>query len=424
MLLYSYLSSNFITLTLLSTVLVMMLVNRKLNVPATQMFYAAIAVIFALSVLDFFDNYLAGEFSQKPSFDTIWPRTVTETLIYSFRPLVILAELLIILPKRRYRLLCAVPALVNIAIYATALFGSDIAFSITENGWSRGALGLCVYVVQIVYVMMLLICSLHYFGRGNRKHGAIILLIVLMAVATAVMEYNDILNGYTTVVSAMCVLFYYFYLAFIHQKSMQETIEKKELDILEQELTLLRGQIDPVFISDSLNCIRSLAKTDKKAAAAAVDNFSVYLRAHMNAIQSDEPTSIETELDCVRAYLSLLQVREQITVELVSDLPITGFSLPPLTLEAAVTYCVDSVQSSEQRILIRTAEDDTGTQVLVSSVGVGKWIDVARATDNNALENACRRLEMQCGGTLTAQSAAGAGTTVTIIIPAEKDGAI
>ena len=423
MLIFSYLSTNFITLTLLVTVLVMMLVNRKLKIPATQMLYAAIAVIFALSVLAFFDDYLAGAFSQKPSFDTIWPRTVTKTLIYSLRPLVILPELLVILPNRRSRLFCAAPAIINTAVYATALFGSDIAFSITENGWSRGALGLCVYVVQVVYVMMLLICSLYCFGRGNKKHSAIILLIVLMALVAAVMEYHDILNGYTMVVSAMCVLFYYFYLAFVHQKSMQETIEKKELDILEQELTLLRGQIDPVFISDSLNCIRSLAKTDKKAASAAVDNFSVYLRAHMNAIRNDEPISIETELDCVRAYLSLLQVREQRTVELVSDLPISGFSLPPLTLEAVVTYCADSVQSSEQRISIRTAEDAAGMRILVSSVGMANGSTVAHAIDHNALENACRRLEMQCGGTLTAKSAIGAGTTLTIIIPAEKNGA-
>lgn len=424
MVLYSYFSSNFITIMLLVTVLVMMLVNRKLKIPATQMFYAAITVILVLSVLEFFDYYLAGEFSQKPSFDTIWPRTVTETLIYSFRPLVVLAELLIILPKRRYRLFCAVPALVNIAIYATALFGSNIAFSINENGWSRGALGLCVYVVQIVYIIMLLICSLYYFGCGNRKHSVIILLIVLIAVATAVMEYKDILIGYTTVVSAMCVLFYYFYLAFVRQKSMQETIEKKELDILEQELTLLRGQIDPVFISDSLNCIRSLAKTDKKAASAVIDNFSVYLRAHMNAIRNDEPTNIETELDCVRAYLSLLQIREKITVQLTSDLPITDFSLPPLTLEAAVMYCVDSVQSGEQRISIRTAKDDTGTQVLVSSVGMANESTAARVPGKNALENARRRLEMQCGGALTARSVVGAGTTVTIIIPSEKGGFI
>lgn len=132
--LYLYFSSSFITLILLSAVLVMMLVNRKLNIPATKMLYAAIVLILVLSVLDFFDNYCAGEYELIPSFDTVWPRTVTETLIYTLRPLVILAELIIILPKRRYRLLCAVPAVINAAVYSTALFGSGIAFSVDENG--------------------------------------------------------------------------------------------------------------------------------------------------------------------------------------------------------------------------------------------------------------------------------------------------
>ena len=418
--LYLYFSSSFITLILLSAVLVMMLVNRKLNIPATKMLYAAIVLILVLSVLDFFDNYCSGEYELVPSFDTVWPRTVTETLIYTLRPLVILAELLIILPKRRYRLLCAVPAVINAAVYSTALFGSGIAFSVDENGWHRGALGLCVYAVQIAYIIVLLICSVHYFGRGNRKQGAIIMLILLISAAAAVLEYKDVLKGYTTVISAMCVLFYYFYLAFIHQQSMQETIEKKELDILDQELTLLRGQIDPDFIADSLKSIRSLARTDKKASAAAIDSFSVYLRAHMNAIRSCESTSFINELECVNAYLSLLQIRDQITVELASDLRTTDFSLPPLTLEAAVTYCIDSVQSSIQRLSVCTSEGDDCTQILVSCEGMTSESSPVRVPSSNALENACRRVEDQCGGTLTVSSEAGAGTTVTIIIPAEK----
>ena len=418
--LYLYFSSSFITLILLSTVLVMMLVNRKLNIPATKMLYAAIVLILVLSVLDFFDNYCSGEFDSRPSFDTVWPLTVMKTLIYSLRPLVILAELIIILPKRRYRLLCAVPAVINAAVYSTALFGSSIAFSVDENGWHRGALGLCVYAVQIAYIIVLLICSVHYFGRGNRKHGAVILLILLTASAAAVMEYQDILKGYTTIVSSMCVLFYYFYLAFIHQQSMQETIEKKELDILDQELTLLRGRIDPDFISDSLNCIRSLAKTDKKTSAAAIDSFSVYLRTHMNAIRSSQPISFIAELECVNAYLSLLQIRDRMTVELARDLRATDFSLPPLTLEAAVTYCIDSVQSSAQRLSVSTSEEDDCTKIVVSCAGMINKPSAIRAPSSNVLENARRRLEDQYGGSLTAESAAGAGTTVTIVIPIDN----
>ena len=140
----------------------------------------------------------------------------------------------------------------------------------------------------------------------------------------------------------------------------------------------------------------------------------------MNAIRSNESTSFINELECVNAYLSLLQIRDQITVELESDLRITDFSLPPLTLEAAVTYCIDSVQSSAQRILICTAEGVACTQVLVSGAGMTNEASDVSVPSSNVLENARRRLEDQCGGTLTATSAAGAGTTVTIVIPSEN----
>jgi len=61
--------------------------------------------------------------------------------------------------------------------------------------------------------------------------------------------------------------------------------------------------------------------------------------------------------------------------------------------------------------------------LLVSSVGTAMGRS-SRAANHNASENACRRLEMQRGGTLSAQIAVCTGIEVTIIIPAEKDESI
>ena len=55
----AYFTTNFVTLMIISALIVMMAVNRKLKIPATQYFYVMIAVILLLTVLDFLNDFLA-----------------------------------------------------------------------------------------------------------------------------------------------------------------------------------------------------------------------------------------------------------------------------------------------------------------------------------------------------------------------------
>ena len=111
---------------------------------------------------------------------------------------------------------------------------------------------------------MLAVYSVYYFGRGNRRTGTIIMIIVLAALLTTFLEHRNILTGYATTVAAFCVMLYYIYLASVYQQDISELFEEKELHIARQELLLLRGQIHSDFIFDSLSVISSLARTDKK----------------------------------------------------------------------------------------------------------------------------------------------------------------
>ena len=407
---------------LIAALIVMMIVNRNVKIPATQMFYALIAVILVLSVLDFLNSYLAWELDRKPTFDPVRMRTVVDAVAYILRPLVILIELLMIIPKWWYRLLCVVPAIVNAAVYATAFFGSGFAFYIEENNrWQGGALPWqLVYAVQLLYVVLLLICSIYSFGHRNRKHGVILLMIVLMAVSTTVLEFENVLTEISTTIAAFCVLLYYIYLASIYQQEISEAVEEKGLHIARQELLLLRGQIDPVFISDALGTIRALAKTDKRASAEAIDSFSAYLRAHMNAIRDDLPVSLQSELECVRAYLELLRIGEQKKVELVCELQETDFFLPAMTLESVTEYCIKKRPGEASLIKIQTTGDQENIRICVWAALTEKERTGKREADGDALENARRRLELQCGGTLTTNDSAH-GVSAVIIIPRKAE---
>lgn len=411
----AYVTTHFMTLMLMSALIVMMVVNRKLKIPGTQLFYALIAVVLLLSVLDFFEDFLAGDFDVQPSFNPVIPRTFAIGLIYILRPVVILIELLVIIPKPKYKLLCSVPAIINTAIYLTAFFGSKIAFYVDSDGWHRGPLGKSVFAAQVLYVILLAAFSLASFGRGNLKRGIILMMIVLMAVVTTVLELENIVTGQSTVVAAFCVLLYYIYLASIYQQEIHELFEEKELHIAQQELLLLRSQIHSDFIFDSLSVIRSLAKTDKKASAAAIDNFSLYLRAHINALRDDKPTSLQWELDCVKAYLALIQISGKKPVDLACDLQVKEFELPALLLESVAEYCISGNSRSNETLTIKTRENNEEIKMNISISSADEQTAEAKSISDSILDDARRRLNMQCGGTLHTD-----GTSVNIAIPKQQ----
>lgn len=408
----TYLTSNFLTIMIIIALIIMMIVNRKLKIPATQYFYALIVVVMLLSVLDFANAFLARELEQKPDFDPIFIRTVVDAISYMLRPIVILIELLVILPTRKIRIISCIPAVINSVWYSTALFGSKIAFYIDSDGWQGGVFRWqFVYIIQLIYIAMLIAFSIYNFGRGNLKRGVIISMIVIIAVVTTFLESKNIVTAQATTVAAFCIMLYYIYLASVYQQEMSELFEEKELHIAQQELLLLRGQLHSEFIFDTLSVIRSLAKTDKTASAAAIDSFSSYLRAHLNAIRDDKPIAFQWEIDCVKAYLELLKIEKNRTVELISDLETSDFELPPLLLETVASYCIGEKAGNDEALVIQTFKENEQVRVCLTA----NADETERAENASGLETARSRLEMQCGGTLKAE-----GATVTMIIPKER----
>ncbi len=408
----AYWTANFATLMIISALIVMMAVNRKLKIPATQYFYVMIAVILLLTVLDFFNGFLAGELDRQPDFNPVRLRSVVDAVNYMLRPIVIMVEVLVVRPKQKNKWLFVIPAVVNTVWYATALFGSKLAFYIDENNsWQGGVLPIqLVYLVQLVYLLLLAVYSVYYFGRGNRRTGTIIMIIVLAALLTTFLEHRNILTGYATTVTAFCVMLYYIYLASVYQQEISELFEEKELHIARQELLLLRGQIHSDFIFDSLSVISSLARTDKKASAAAIDSFSAYLRAHLYALRDDKPVAFQWDLDCLKAYLSLMKITNNIHLKLQCDLACTAFEVPLLLLESVADYFVGQNDPNGETLYLSTADEGDTVKVLLCT---DKTPDEgACASASKQLEAMRRRLEMQCGGTLKAD-----GATVIITLP-------
>lgn len=424
-----YLTENFMTLMLLAALIVILIVNRGTQIPAARYFNLVILLLLIATAADTAAHWAAGDapipfFTRDP--DRIMHfRTWADTIGYILRPLIIMIQLFIVSPKMgKYKALIAIPAVANGFIYITALFGSKIAFWISRtNHFYRGPLGFAVYYTMLFYVFMLAMFSIIYFKTENIKRSAIVFLIVIQAVIVAVLEGTNILPGYTSPVMALGMLEYYFYLSVIYQNEIRETLAEHQLRLTRQRMTLLRNQIQPHFIFNSLSVIRSLAKRDSRKAVSSIDSFSDYLKAHIYYIQDDELISFEKELGHVKAYLALVQADSMKNVDVVYDLAETEFMIPPLTLEPVVENAFKyGIGPGGGTITIASFAEDDAHVITVSDTGRGSDTEITLTEKEEkrlgvGIDNTRTRLKMQCDGTLDMKIDKDAGSTMTIRIP-------
>jgi hypothetical protein len=91
---------------------------------------------------------------------------------------------------------------------------------------------------------------------------------------------------------------------------LQHQIEQTSLEaeLTGARLALLRAQIEPHFLFNTLATIRALGRNDHRAAAEMVGNLQKYLAVVLPAIRQPE-AQLATEMKLVEAYLAIYQVR-------------------------------------------------------------------------------------------------------------------
>lgn len=123
---------------------------------------------------------------------------------------------------------------------------------------------------------------------------------------------------------------------------------KNELDSLrlqslikELELKTIKSHINPHFIFNALNSIRALVDENPSRARTAITELSNILRSSMQA-EKLETVTLETELNIVRDYLALEQMRfeERLRVEMDIDEDTLDQTLPPMVLQTIVENAI------------------------------------------------------------------------------------
>ena len=107
------------------------------------------------------------------------------------------------------------------------------------------------------------------------------------------------------------------------------------------ELRMLRAQVDPHFLFNSLNSISALTSIDPAAARAMTVRLAEFFR-HTLGLRADRMVTLAMELQLVRDFVAIEQVRygERLRFEADVDPAASGCLLPPMLLQPLVENAV------------------------------------------------------------------------------------
>ena len=417
-----FLQLNFMTFLLLFALAVIMAVNRKNQVPAARFFRVGIVLMLIL---------IGGDYIERHGFEMVanqidipaavrW-RTVGSVICYVLRPVIIMLEVLMISPSKRISVFCTAPAIVNAALIVPALFGSSPVFYISETGqWCEGPLYAAVYAVIFIYLALLFLFSLSYFTKKNIKRGIIILAILAESVAVSLCEYFNLISGYTSAVTALCMLEYYAYLTLIFQHDLQFSLTEQKLHTTQTNILLMLNRIQPHFLFNALNTIRALYAKDLKLGERTLEQFSSYLRQNLEYLTETDLIPAAKELEYTRIYTDIEILRFPY-IQVQYEIEDTDIKIPPLTIQPLVENAIRHGVRGKQGgvVTVSTVREGNVHRITIKDNGVG--FDQNKLTDREGthigMQSVRERVEQMCGGTMTVSSEILMGTKVTLLIP-------
>jgi two-component system, LytTR family, sensor kinase len=220
----------------------------------------------------------------------------------------------------------------------------------------------------------------------------------------------------------LIILTYYLFVSLSNLSEKKAKEAKLESLVKETELKMLRSQINPHFLFNSLNSISSLTITDPEKARDMVVKLSEFMRYALSR-KDEQPVTLQNELENLRLYLDIEKVRfgDKLTTEETIETNCLDFKIPVMLLqplyENAVKHGV--YESTESvRIITQARIIDRYIEIIISN-NYDTAPSLKRGTGTGLL-NVTRRLELFYGKKASMKTSKENGLyTVTLYIPTE-----
>ncbi len=197
----------------------------------------------------------------------------------------------------------------------------------------------------------------------------------------------------------LVILTYYLFVSLNDLAEKNARAAKLESLVKETELKMLRSQINPHFLFNSLNSISSLTITNPEKARDMVVKLSEFMRYALSR-KDEQPVSLQNELENLRLYLDIEKVRfgDKLTTEEIIENNCLDFKIPVMLLqplyENAVKHGV--YESTESVKIITQAKIIDGYIEITISNNYEPVPSLKRGTGTGLL-NVSKRLELFYG---------------------------
>lgn len=158
-------------------------------------------------------------------------------------------------------------------------------------------------------------------------------------------------------------------------KNNEAKINKLQLESLVKELELktIKAHINPHFIFNALNSIRSLANESSERTREAIMQLSILLRSSMQA-DNISTTPLKSELKIINSYLQLEKLRFEDRLNVVYDIDEAALQapVPPMLLQTLVENAIKhglSRYENKGQIQIAAHINDDNLIVKISNNG-------------------------------------------------------
>lgn len=218
------------------------------------------------------------------------------------------------------------------------------------------------------------------------------------------------------------VFAYYLFtsLSNLSEKNARES--QLETLVKETELKMLRSQINPHFLFNSLNSVSSLTITDPEKAREMVIKLSEFMRYALSK-KDEQPVTLRSELENLRLYLEIEKVRfgDRLSTEETIEDQCLDIKMPVMLLQPLYENAIKhGVYESTEMVSIRTSVScGNGYLEIVISNNYDLTPSSVKGTGTGLL-NVSRRLDLFYGNKGSMKTFKENGIfSVSLFIPSE-----
>lgn len=240
------------------------------------------------------------------------------------------------------------------------------------------------FIMAVIWIIIVLPINSFYFNmEEDQDLNPFFLLVLTMNLTSVMLSWS---------------LIYFIFQLFVNFK--QSEIEKWRLEaaVKDAELIALKSQVNPHFIFNSLNNIRSLVIENPEKARDMITHLSGLLRYSIQ-FNNKEKVTLENELEIVQNYLNLesIQFEDRLEYKLEIKPETMDMMIPPMAIqllvENAIKHGISTLPGGGMVHIRSSLENDT---LQVEVINTGQLKEGINGT-GIGLKNASERLKLLFG---------------------------